>query len=158
MKPFFDDPKYRPTVQPFTSQTEEDAHYLGRMITDRNPLTDLRPKIAAHWRKYRPKMSAELAAAGKFDEVVETATRLTLAMADELMGGGLNPDTAWERCREEYALLPAEDDAPDDDDLPNGNPADWQAPLPEEDEDDEDEEGVEKLDPDDPALHVGYGL
>src|SRR4051812_1351052 len=73
-------------------------------------------QIKAHWKKYRPRMSRELRAAGKFDEAVRSAAILTSdATYDTMTSHGLNPDQARELLREEWVFLPTEADDDDED-------------------------------------------
>ncbi len=73
-------------------------------------LTSLGMQIEAHWRKYRPKMVAELERAGKLRESVYAAQEATSDLMDKLLDKGLPHDQAWELVREEWAFLPSEED------------------------------------------------
>ncbi len=73
-------------------------------------LTGLGLQIRAHWRKYRPKMVAELERAGKLRESVYAAQEATSDLMDKLLDKGLPHDQAWELAREEWAFLPSEED------------------------------------------------
>ncbi len=81
-----------------------------------NPLTTLPQDIRAHWRKYRPHMTARLTAEGTLDERIETAAHDTeeavLSYVEKAQGTSFTPAQAfwqaWEIYREEWAFLPAE--------------------------------------------------
>lgn len=96
-------------------------------MMDDNPLTDLEDKIRAHWQKYRPRMSARLKAAGRFDELARQAAALTTEAVLEHIDKSTAPNSAqrfwegWELYREEWAFLPAEEDTPD----PEIDPLTW---------------------------------
>ena len=92
-----------------------------------NPLTTLRQDIRAHWRKYRPQMTARLEAEGTLDAHVEAAAKETeeavLSYVAKAQGTSFSPAQAfwqaWEIYREEWAFLPAEasdEDEEEDDD------------------------------------------
>ncbi len=74
------------------------------------PLTSLGMQIEAHWRKYRPKMVAELERAGQLRESVYAAQEATSDLMDKLLDKGLSHEQAWELAREEWAFLPSEED------------------------------------------------
>jgi len=72
-----------------------------------------------HWREFRPRMVRELEATGKLEEALHEAQERTL---DELLdleakleAQGLTKqqacDQAWEMVREQYILLPPEDES-----------------------------------------------
>jgi len=72
-----------------------------------------------HWRKFRPKMVAEMESKGILEEMLLEAERNTKnEMYDLTMQlfkqGGSTPqqahDRAWEIVREKYIFLPAEDE------------------------------------------------
>jgi hypothetical protein len=114
--------RLRPAGEP--APVLDDAYWFQRIIRDTNPMTDLEPKIAAHWRKYRPKMSADLVAQGAFDQAVTSAARLTEEAFNNILGGQ-DFYAAWEQVRNMWAFLPDEEDEPV---LGQGWPGDWQAP------------------------------
>jgi len=74
-----------------------------------------------HWREFRPKMVRELEAQGKLEEALYEAQERTLdellPLEDKLVADGLTMDQAsrqaWEMVRENYILLPPEDDQED---------------------------------------------
>ncbi len=106
------------------------AYYLAALQTP-NPLTNLDQTIRAHWRKYRPKMCQQLEATGDLERAIQTARRLTEEAVMELTGKGTPLYEAWMQVREEWAILPTEEDVP----VLGTNPADWQMPqIEEEDE------------------------
>jgi len=77
------------------------------------PLGSLGLQIKAHWKKYRPQMSAQLQSQGKLEESVYAAQELTNdLMYDLLHKHRLSYDQAWELAREEWAFLPSEKDEP----------------------------------------------
>ncbi len=97
-----------------------------------NPLTFLDQKIRAHWLKHRPKMCAALEAQGKLEGAIEAATALTREAVLQLVASGRGKVTlyeAWDMMRQEWAILPSEEDVP----VLGSDPAMWQAPdIPEE--------------------------
>ncbi len=74
------------------------------------PLNSLGLQIKAHWRKYRPRMVAELEQAGKLRESVYDAQERTGEALVNLLHQGLRYEQAWELVREEWAFLPSEED------------------------------------------------
>ncbi len=110
--------------------------------TSMNPLTDLRATIRTHWQKYCPRRWATLEAAGRLDEAIEAAARNTEAAVDEQMQRGLSLWEAWEVVREEWAILPAEEDEEEEDWI---EPFFWEEELPDEEEEEAYEEGGRAL-------------
>lgn len=95
-----------------------------------NPLTNLRQQIRDHWAWARPKMTARLAAAGRFEEAVETAAVLTEEAVLEFTDSGMSLLNAWDMVRQWWAILDTEADAPD----LGSEPEHWVRPLiPDED-------------------------
>ena len=78
-----------------------------------NPLTNLKETIDRHWRTYRPKMYAEMKREGLLEEQVKGAADLTAEAVMGLVGQGVDFWKAWELMREEWALLPSEEDQPE---------------------------------------------
>ena len=72
------------------------------------PLGTLGLQIKAHWKKYRPKMYAELQRQGKLEESVYAAQERTSDLMDELLSKRMPHHQAWEIAREECAFLPSE--------------------------------------------------
>jgi hypothetical protein len=74
-----------------------------------------------HWREFRPRMVRELQETGKLEEALYEAQERTLdellALEDKLVAQGLTMDQAsrqaWEMVRENYILLPPENDQED---------------------------------------------
>ena len=72
-----------------------------------------------HWREFRPKMVAEMEARGILEEMLLEAERNTknemYDLSMKFMKDGLTAqqahDRAWEMVREEYILLPPEEQA-----------------------------------------------
>ena len=77
-----------------------------------NPLTNLEETIDRHWRTYRPKMYAELKREGLLEEGIKGAADGTTEAVMRLVGQGVDFWKAWELMREEWALLPSEEDQP----------------------------------------------
>jgi hypothetical protein len=75
-----------------------------------NPLTNLEETIRQHWRTYRPKMWAELEQAGELEERIQTAAERTREAVMRLTQQGQSLWEAWHAVREEWAILPAEED------------------------------------------------
>jgi len=86
--------------------------YLQALNTP-NPLTNLRQTIREHWQKYRPKMVAQLTASGDLERLIETAATLTEEAVFNLTSRGLPLWEAWMQIREEWAILPSEEDVPE---------------------------------------------
>lgn len=135
-----------------------------------NPLTTLRQDIRAHWRKYRPQMTARLEAEGTLNERIEAAAKETeeavLSYVAKAQGTSLTPAQAfwqaWEIYREEWAFLPAERNEEEEAELERELAARyaWMRDEPEEEEDanahwwekyDPAEEETEETDHDDEA-------
>lgn len=74
-----------------------------------------------HWREFRPRMVRELQETSKLEEALYEAQERTLdellTLEDKLVADGLTIDQAsrqaWEMVRENYILLPPEDDQED---------------------------------------------
>jgi hypothetical protein len=79
-------------------------------VDDAYPLGSLGLQIKAHWKQYRPKMSAALEKQGKLQESVHMAQEPTSDALHKLLEQGLPYDQAWELVREEWAFLPSEED------------------------------------------------
>jgi hypothetical protein len=71
-----------------------------------------------HWRKYRPKMYAQLFKSGELYERAEKAAQQTNKEYQDGITNGMLPHESWEAVRERYLFLPAEEDVP----LLGGNP------------------------------------
>ncbi len=83
-----------------------------------------------HWKKYRPKMYQELKKSGQLQEALENAAKQTLEAELKIMEDlkAKNPapedflervkyetwilETAWQMVREEWIILPTEEDDP----------------------------------------------
>jgi hypothetical protein len=64
-----------------------------------------------HWAKYRPQAFARLQQSGYLEEAIQNAIMQTVtAMAQIVTQHGLEPWEAWELLREEWILLPAEEE------------------------------------------------
>jgi hypothetical protein len=104
-----------------------------------NPLTNLEETIRQHWQTYRPKMWAELEQAGELEERIQTAADRTREAVARLTQQGQSEWEAWQAVREDWAILPAEEDGEpeepdaDDDSL-------WAVMFSDEGDDDEDDE------------------
>lgn len=87
------------------------------------PITGYGRMAEKHWREFRPRMVRELEAAGTLEEALYEAQERTLdellALEDTLMAQGLTMDQAsrqaWEMVRENYILLPPEDEGNEED-------------------------------------------
>ncbi len=86
-----------------------------------NPLTNLEAQIRAHWAEHRPKMVAALEAAGKLEQAIAQAAEDTKeAVINHTAENGKGRNSAevffeaWELYRNEWAFLPAEEEANDD--------------------------------------------
>ena len=84
-----------------------------------NTLTQYGMMAEKHWREHRPKMVRQLEASGQLQAMLAEAERKTKDEMAELrtrfIRQGLTPqqahNRAWEMVREEYILLPPEDEA-----------------------------------------------
>jgi hypothetical protein len=65
-----------------------------------------------HWRKYRPKMYAQLFRSGELHERAEKAAQQTDKDYQDGITNGMLPHESWEAVRERYLFLPAEEDVP----------------------------------------------
>lgn len=82
------------------------------------PLTRYGRMAEKHWREFRPRMVRELEAEGRLQDALYEAQEQTLdellALEDKLTAQGLTMDQAsrqaWEMVRENYILLPPEDE------------------------------------------------
>jgi hypothetical protein len=108
-----------------------------------NPLVDLEQTIRAHWQKYRPRMCAELAAAGELDDSIRAAAERTREAVLSLTEKGVPLWQAWEAVREEWAILPAEDEEGDEGVLGAGAYGSPFAGFYAPDEDEGEEEGAD---------------
>ena len=68
--------------------------------------------ILKHWREFRPKMCLRLAQGNRLLPSVEAAAQLTSEALSELLSKGVPYNQAWESIREEWALLPSEQEKP----------------------------------------------
>ena len=107
-----------------------------------NPLTDLRQTIHDHWTKYRPRMCADLVADGKLDAAIEEAARRTEQAVLDLTSRGVPLLEAWVQIREEWAILPAEED--DEPEEPSDGYLLWDANWPDEDDEQPGDDDVER--------------
>ena len=72
-----------------------------------------------HWKRYLPKMAAELEAVGKLELEAQLAVDKTKEEMELLTNRGMSWDQALEMTQGEYMYLPPEDDLPEEDeDLP----------------------------------------
>ena len=69
-------------------------------------------EIKEHWRKYRPKTFAQLEQEGRLDQSLHEASERTGAAYGKLVEDRLDPPSAWEAVRGDWAFLPAESDQP----------------------------------------------
>ena len=93
------------------------------------PLGGLGLQIKAHWKKYRPKMYAELEKSGHLEEAVYHAKELTSdALYDLTANQGLPRDRAEELVMHEWAFLPSEQEQPS----LNFDPLSLASPQPDE--------------------------
>lgn len=79
------------------------------------PLAPEEQRVKDHWLKYRPRMSAELQKLGHLDNSVKGAVDLMAESMSDLLGSGLDYQSALEKSRP-IAYLPDEEDVPE---LPN---------------------------------------
>ena len=111
---------------------------------DTNPLTHLAETARAHWTQYRPRLVAELTAAGRLDAALAAAVTQTETAIEGLMTQhGYTLLEAWEAVREEWVLLPAEDDEEEEDALfwdDDDDDDDWDADDDDDDADDWDDD------------------
>ena len=74
----------------------------------------LASKIRKHWAEYLPQKTAELKAAGEWDEAVQGAALAASRMIQDLQSQGYQAHEAEEVALHQYVLLPPE--SPDEDD------------------------------------------
>lgn len=80
-------------------------------------LADLEQVIERHWRQHRPTMYAELQEQGELEASIRQAADNTRGAVAQLMDEqGMPFLFAWEAVREEWAILPAEEDVDEGDD------------------------------------------
>ncbi|MGD9099725.1 MAG: hypothetical protein PVF45_04540 [Anaerolineae bacterium] len=79
------------------------------------PLAGLEETIRRHWQTHRPGMCADLEARGELEGAIRQAAENTRGAVAQLTGEGMHFLEAWESVREEWAILPAEEDADVDD-------------------------------------------
>ena len=78
-----------------------------------------------HWAEFRPTMYRNLERKGKLIQAAIAAQNLTLEELYELeVGQKIPPNQAWEMVRENYILLPDEEDVP----KLGSNPETWESP------------------------------
>jgi hypothetical protein len=82
------------------------------------PLDGFALEIKAHWEKYRPQMYRQLEQEGRLDQSLHEASERTGEAFADLVENGLEPSSAWEAVREEWAFVPAESDQPSQQTLP----------------------------------------
>jgi len=81
-----------------------------------NPVSELNSspwvnQAKEHWKKYCPKLYAELQKTGVLHErAVEAAEQTENDLLDAVNNHGVDYQAAWEVVRERYIFLPAEDD------------------------------------------------
>jgi len=59
----------------------------------------------AHWEEFRPTMYRELKLAGRLEEALETAARMTIDEVGEMLENGIGYHEAWEVVRDKYLFL-----------------------------------------------------
>ncbi len=77
-------------------------------------LKNLERVIREHWRTYRPRMCAGLETQWELDESIRQAAENTRGAVRGLVDGGMDFSQAWAAVREEWAILPAEEEADDE--------------------------------------------
>ena len=65
----------------------------------------------AHWKEFLPNRYKEFEEAGILDKALMTAANQTARDMASFQDAGLTWDQAWERTRNEYLFLPAEQEA-----------------------------------------------
>ena len=76
---------------------------------------DLSPwarEAVEHWRKYRPKMYADLFKNGELYQRAENAAQQTNNEYQDGITRGMLPHESWEAVRENHLFLPTEEDVP----------------------------------------------
>ena len=71
-------------------------------------------KIRKHWTEYLPQKTAELKAAGEWDEAVQGAALAASRVIQDLMNQGYQAHEAEEVALQQYVLLPPESPTEDD--------------------------------------------
>lgn len=75
----------------------------------------LASKARKHWKTWLPKKTAELKAAGEFEEAVQGAALAASRMVQELMSQGYQAHEAEEVALRQFVLLPPESGANEQD-------------------------------------------
>lgn len=63
----------------------------------------------SHWKEHLPKRYAALKEAGMLEKSLREAANQTFLEVSQLEDSGFQPDEAWQMVRENYLMLPAED-------------------------------------------------
>jgi hypothetical protein len=92
-------------------------------------LTNFGHLAKAHWKEHRPRMYRELEQSGQLEEALYAAQELTKDALANLLSQGVPDNQAWEAVRENWLLLPSEEQVPN----LGENPASWIAPETAED-------------------------
>lgn len=85
---------------------------MSSPVSQPNPLTNLRQRVADHWKEFRPTMWRDLERSGALTESLSQAVELTKSAYHDAVDSGLSQDQAWELVREEWAFLPEDRQSP----------------------------------------------
>ncbi len=91
---------------------------LGNPLNYQSPGSPSKPlsgwgyQAVEHWKKYRPKMYAQLQKSGRLNEEAESAAKKTSEALNDLLEQGYSHDQAWEAVKENWMFLPSEEDQP----------------------------------------------
>ena len=77
---------------------------------------------AEHWKKYRPKMYRELVKSGQLESRANQAAQLTKDAVNQAFDEGMTYDEAWQTFRNQWMLLPSEEEMPNLGQDPNAPP------------------------------------
>ncbi len=75
-----------------------------------DPLLGLEETIEAHWREHRPQMTASLVESDELEQAIANAAKATIEAVLNLERGGMSRWEAWMAMRQEWAILPAEEE------------------------------------------------
>ena len=92
-----------------------------------------------HWREHRPKMYRALRKAGLLERALYAAQENTKNALAELIEKGVPYNQAWEQVREEWLLLPSEENVP----TLGNDPARWELPPVQEEAEEPEDETIE---------------
>lgn len=76
------------------------------------PMGQRKEKAREHWKRYRPKMYAQMVETGTLEKHLDNAVRAFTEAEDALMDKGMPIDEAGSLLLPDFLFLPAEEDMP----------------------------------------------